>query len=230
MKIAVSGASGKTGYRIAEEALKNKNDVSLIVRKDSVIPNSLSSCKTIRLSLFNSDELNDALKGIDVLIIATGARANIDLTGPSRVDALGVNNQVESCKKNGVKRIILVSSLCVGKLFHPLNLFGLILLWKKFGESKVINSGIDWTIIRPGGLKEDEDNLEKQSILYTKSNSQDEGSIPRRLVAKSCIEALNTKEAIGTIIEVTSNEENQKITMKKAIQSFNINVEEPIEA
>ncbi len=221
MKIAVSGASGKTGFRIAEEALKKRFEVRLITRKGSVLPHSLKSCEKEELSLFNNSELDQSLSGVDTLIIATGARPNIDLTGPAKVDAVAVSNQVESCKRVGVKRIILVSSLCVGKLFHPLNLFGLILLWKKVGEDKVINSGIDWTIIRPGGLNESEENLQNQNILYTQKNSQEEGSIPRRLVAKACIEALNTSTAIGKIIEITSSEENKSLTMKKAIEGFN---------
>ena len=221
MKIAVSGASGKTGYRVAEEALKKRYEVKLITRKGSILPSSLQSCKIERSSLFNKNELDNALAGVDALIIATGARPNIDLTGPAKIDAIAVGNQVDSCKRVGVKRIILVSSLCTGKLFHPLNLFGLILIWKNIGEKKVINSGIDWTIIRPGGLKESEENLGKENILYTQRNTQEEGSIPRRLVARSCIEALNTTTAKGKIIEITSSEENNALTMQKAIEGFN---------
>ncbi len=221
MKIAVSGASGKTGYRVAEEALKKGYDVKLITRNGSILPPTLQSCKTEKLSLFNNNQLDNALSGVNTLIIATGARPNIDLTGPAKIDAIAVGNQVESCKRVGVKQIILVSSLCTGKLFHPLNLFGLILIWKNIGEQKVINSGLDWTIIRPGGLKETEENLEKQNILYTEKNTQEEGSIPRRLVARSCIEAIKTITAKGKIIEITSSEENNPLTMKNAIQSFN---------
>ncbi len=220
MKIAVSGASGKTGYRIAEEALKSNYQVSLITRNNSIIPESLSNCNQHKISIFNRQSLDEALTGIDTLIIATGARPSIDLTGPAKIDAYGVALQVESCKRVGVKKIILVSSLCIGKLFHPLNFFGLILLCKKIGEEKVMNSGIDWTIIRPGGLNEKEENLTKQNIFYTQRDKQTEGSIPRRLVAKSCIEALNTKFASKNIIEITSNEENKKSTMEEAIQNF----------
>ena len=73
----------------------------------------------------------------DSLIIATGARASFDITGPAKVDAYGVYSQLESCKRVGLKRVILVSSLCTGKLLHPLNLFGFILLWKKLGENLI---------------------------------------------------------------------------------------------
>ena len=217
MKIAVTGASGKTGYRIVEEAIKNGIEVTLITRKNSVIPENLKNNKIIKLSLDNNEALDQSLKDMDALIIATGARATIDLTGPARVDALGVFRQLESCKRVGIKRVILVSSLCTGKLLHPLNLFGLILLWKKLGENLLKSKQFDWTIIRPGGLKEDE-SLKNENIYYSKIDTQVKGSIPRRLVAKCCINAIKDINSINKTIEITSSKENEKITFKKAMQ------------
>ena len=135
MKVAITGASGKTGSRIVEEAVKKGLKVKKIVRKNSNIIEDSKNTETFRDSLNNNDELDKALENVDALIIATGARASLDLTGPAKVDALGVYRQLQSCKRVGVKRIILVSSLCTGKIFHPLNLFGLILIWKKIGEN-----------------------------------------------------------------------------------------------
>ena len=217
MKIAISGASGKTGYRISEEAVKKGYKVRQIIRKNSEIPEGLKSLETFRISLSNKKELDKALKDIDALIIATGARASLDLTGPAKVDALGVMRQLDSCKRVGIKRVILVSSLCTGKLFHPLNLFGLILIWKKIGENILRTSNFEWTIIRPGGLKENED-IKSENINYSKENTQIKGSIPRRLVAQCCIDSLKNKESINKLIEVTSSKGNKKISFKKAMQ------------
>ncbi len=222
MRVAVSGASGKTGFRVAEEALKNNFKVRLLVRETSVVPESLNSAERRQISLSNPESFDEALSGCDSLVIATGARPTIDLTGPCRIDAKGVTDQINSCKRVGVNRVILVSSLCCGKLFHPLNLFGLILLFKRIGERALEQSGLDWTIIRPGGLNENEESLESQSILYGTSGSQEEGSIPRRLVAKSCIEALKIKSSIRQIVEVTSNQETPRISMEDAIATFKI--------
>jgi len=219
MKIAITGASGKTGYRIVEEAIKNGHKVTQIIRENSNIPESIKDNETYRLSLGNNYELDNALKNTDALIIATGARASIDLTGPAKVDALGVFKQLESCKRVGIKRVILVSSLCTGKIIHPLNLFGLILIWKKLGENFLKNKSFDWTIIRPGGLKEEE-NISKENIYYSKIDTQIKGSIPRRLVAKCCIDALQNIDSINKTIEITSSTENKKIAFKKAIQSI----------
>ena len=219
MKIAITGASGKTGYRITEEAIKKGIKVKQIVRKNSKIREDLKNTETSRVSLNSKDELDSALQNVDALIIATGARASIDLTGPAKVDALGVYLQLQSCKRVGIKRVILVSSLCTGKLFHPLNLFGLILIWKKIGENYLKKQGFEWTIIRPGGLKETE-SIKSENIDYSKEDTQFKGSIPRRLVAKCCIDSLKSKESINKIIEVTSSSENKKISFKKAMQAI----------
>ena len=217
MKIAITGASGKTGFRIVEEAVQKGYEVKQIVRNNSIIPENLRNIETIRLTLDNKTALDNALKDNDALIIATGARASIDLTGPSRVDALGVYRQLQSCKRVGLKRIILVSSLCTGKIIHPLNLFGLILLWKKLGENLLKSSAFDWTIIRPGGLKETED-FTNEKIYYSKIDTQEKGSIPRRLVAKCCIEALQESTSINKTIEITSSINNKQISFKEAMQ------------
>ena len=217
MKIAITGASGKTGFRIVEEALHQGYQVKQIVRNNSTIFDNLKAIESCRLSLNDKAALDNALKDVDALIIATGARASIDLTGPARVDALGVYRQLQSCKRVGVKRVILVSSLCTGKLIHPLNLFGLILLWKKLGENLLKTSSFDWTIVRPGGLKETEDFI-NENIYYSKIDTQEKGSIPRRLVAKCCIESLKEIESINKTIEITSSIDNKKISFKEAMQ------------
>ena len=219
MKVAITGASGKTGYRIAEEAVKKGIKVKKIVRKNSNVIEDSKKSETLRVSLDDNNALDKALENVDALIIATGARASLDLTGPAKVDALGVFRQLQSCKRVGIKRVILVSSLCTGKLFHPLNLFGFILIWKKVGENFLRNPSFEWTIIRPGGLKESE-RIESENIDYTKEDTQFKGSIPRRLVAKCCIDSLTNKKSINKIIEVTSSSENKKVSFKKAMQTI----------
>ncbi len=221
MKVAISGASGKTGFRVSEEALSAGYDIRLLLREESEIPQNLKSAEKAIISLSNDNTLDQALENCQVLIIATGARPSIDLTGPLRIDALGVKKQIESCKRVGVKRVILVSSLCSGQLFHPLNLFGLILIWKRIGEQSLESSGLDWTVIRPGGLNERED-LTNEKIVYSGADRQKDAYIPRRLVAKCCVEAIKTQNSIGQIIEITSNQNQNLISMKEAIEGFKI--------
>ena len=67
-----------------------------------------------------------------------------------------------ACQAVGLKRVVLVSSLCAGRWQHPLNLFGLILVWKRLGERWLEESGLDWTVVRPGGRSEDDSRSERE--------------------------------------------------------------------
>ena len=216
-RVAVSGASGKTGYRVVEELLKDGFEPRMLLRPDSLLPDQLSGCDQHRLSLFDQKALDQALQGVDALVIATGARPSVDLSGPMRVDAWSVKSQVESCKRVGVSRVILVSSLCAGRWRHPLNLFGLILVWKRVGERTLEASGLDWTVIRPGGLSEREDNVAAEGIRWSDADQQESNSIPRRLVARCCVEALQVPASIGRILEVTSDPELPQRSMQQAL-------------
>ncbi|MEJ6585323.1 MAG: SDR family oxidoreductase [Synechococcus sp. ArSW.bin.68] len=218
--IAITGASGKTGFRIAEELIAYGDRPRLLLRSESVIPETLSNAEQVRISLQDPSALDAALKGVDALVIATGARPSIDLLGPMRVDAWGVRSQVESCLRVGVSRVVLVSSLCAGRWRHPLNLFGLILVWKRIGEQALEDSGLDWTVIRPGGLSEREQSLEEEGVYWTGPNQQEKDSIPRRLVARCCVEALNTPASIGKILEVTSSASRPLIALPEALLSI----------
>ena len=96
---------------------------------------------------------------------------------------------------------------------------GLIRACMRTMKNFLRNTSFEWTIIRPGGLKESE-NIESQNIDYTQEDTQLKGSIPRRLVAKCCIDSLNNKNSIGKVIEITSSSENKKVSFKKAMQTI----------
>ena len=209
MLLAVTGASGKTGWRVVQEALARGHAVRAIVRPGSEIPEGVAGAELVRLRLGDRPALEQALRGCDALVIATGARPSIDLSGPLQVDALGVQRQIEACRAVGLRRVVLVSSLCAGLWRHPLNLFGLILVWKRVGERWLEQSGLDVTVVRPGGLKESEQDLDGERLQFSGPDQQREGSIPRRLVARVCLDALETPASSGRIVEITSRQQPQ---------------------
>ena len=207
--VAVSGASGKTGWRVVQELLRQGQPVRALVRPGSQLPAGLDGAEVVRLQLADTEALHHALEGCSALVIATGARPSVDLSGPLQVDALGVRAQINACKAMGLRRVLLVSSLCAGRWRHPLNLFGLILVWKGVGERWLAESGLDYTVIRPGGLSEREEGCEagqeREGVRFSGPGEQESDSIPRRLVARVCVQALATPAAIGRTIEITSS-------------------------
>ena len=224
--VAVTGASGKTGWRVVDEALRQGLEVRAIVRPASVLPAALAEAErqgqlaVQRLELGQTEALHAALSGCDALVIATGARPSVDLAGPLKVDAFGVRDQIRACQAVGLRRVVLVSSLCAGRWQHPLNLFGLILVWKRLGESWLEQSGLEWTVIRPGGLSEDDSRTDREGVVFSGADQQERDSIPRRLVARVCLEALATPASVGRIIEITSSPEQSPQSLRNWLEGI----------
>ena len=224
--VAVTGASGKTGWRVVDEALRQGLEVRAIVRPGSVLPPALAEAErqgqlaVQRLELGQTEALHAALSGCDALVIATGARPSVDLAGPLKVDAFGVRDQIRACQAVGLRRVVLVSSLCAGRWQHPLNLFGLILVWKRLGESWLEQSGLEWTVIRPGGLSEDDSRTDREGVVFSGADQQESDSIPRRLVARVCLEALATPASVGRIIEITSSPEQSPQSLRNWLEGI----------
>jgi uncharacterized protein YbjT (DUF2867 family) len=205
MKAFVAGATGETGRRIVQELVKRNIPVRAMVRDLDVARQILPPEADLVLGdVLKPATLETAIADCTVLLSATGAKPSFDPLGPYQVDYEGTKNLVNAAKAKGIQHFVMVSSLCVSKLFHPLNLFFLILHWKKQGEAYLQNSGLTYTIVRPGGLK-NEDNAD--SVVMSGSDTLFEGSIPRTKVAQTCVEALVTSEARNKIVEIVATSE-----------------------
>ena len=202
MKAFVAGATGETGRRIVSQLLDRSIEVRAFVRDvekaRSIFP---SGVEIIAGDVLRVDTLKDALVGCTVVFCATGARPSFDPTGPYLVDFEGTKNLVNASKAAGVEQFVLVTSLCVSKLLHPLNLFWGILVWKKWAEEYLQRSGLTYTIVRPGGLKNDDND---DRIVMQGLDSLFDGSIPRTKVAQVCVEAIGNESSRDKIVEIVA--------------------------
>jgi uncharacterized protein YbjT (DUF2867 family) len=205
MKAFVAGATGETGRRIVQELVARDIPVRALVRDAQIARTILpASVELVIGDVLQPETLAAALGDSTVLLCATGAKPSFDPTGPYKVDFEGTKNLVEVAKAKGIEHFVLVSSLCTSQFFHPLNLFWLILVWKKQAEEYIQKSGLTYTIVRPGGLK-NEDNPD--SVVMQGADTLSEGSIPRQKVAQVCVEALIDPSARNKIVEIVAKAE-----------------------
>ncbi len=204
MKALVVGATGQTGQKIVKELIERNISVRAMVRDlakgQQLLPKEV---ELVVGDVLDKKTLAKAIVDCTVLFCATGATPSFDFTAPFQVDYQGTRNLVDVAKTQGIKNFVLVSSLCVSKILHPLNLFWLILYWKKQAEEYLQNSGLNYTIVRPGGLK-NENNAD--AIVMSSADTLFEGSIARVKVAKICVEALGRESASKKIVEIIANE------------------------
>jgi len=205
MKAFVAGATGETGQRIVKELVQSNIPVRALVRNleqaKTILP---PEAELVVGDVLNPESLRDAIADCTVLLSATGARPSLDPTGPFQVDYQGTKNLISVAKEKNIEQFVMVSSLCVSRFFHPLNLFWLVLYWKKQAETELQKSGLTYTIVRPGGLKNEDT---PDAIVASKADTLFEGSIPRTKVAQVSVAALNQPEAKNKIIEIVAQPE-----------------------
>lgn len=200
MKVFVAGSTGKTGKRIVEELVRREIEVIALVRDLEKAKGILP--KSVELTVgdvLKPESIRGAIAACDLVISATGAAPSLDITGPYSVDYVGTKNLVNLAKETGIKQFVMISSLCVSRFFHPLNLFWLVLYWKKQAEMYLQDSGIPYTIVRPGGLKEENND---EQVLMKDADSLFDGSIPRQKVAEVAVESLFNVSAQNKIVEI----------------------------
>ncbi|XP_010540559.1 PREDICTED: uncharacterized protein At2g34460, chloroplastic isoform X1 [Tarenaya hassleriana] len=230
-KVFVAGATGKTGQRIVEQLLSRGFHVKAGVRDVEKAKTSFKDDPSLQIVKADvtegSEKLAEAIgDDSDAVVCATGFRPGVDLFAPWKVDNFGTVNLVDACRKKGVDRFVLVSSILVngaamGQILNPayvfLNVFGLTLVAKLQAEKYVRKSGINYTIIRPGGLRNDPPTgnvvMEPEDTLY-------EGSISREQVAEVSVEALLQPEAPFKVVEIIARADAPKRSYKDLFASI----------
>jgi len=207
MKVFVAGATGQTGKRIVSELVKKNISVCALVRDENKAKEILPfPIDFVVGDVLNPDSFSSAIAECNIVICATGATPSLDPTAFYKVDYEGSKNLIDLAKKHNINRFIFVTSLCVSKFFHPLNLFGLVLFWKKQAEKYLIDSGLNYTIVRPAGLK-NEDN--QYPLVVGSADTIFEGSIPRLKVAQVCVESIFYPSTNNRILEIVTQENGE---------------------
>lgn len=210
MKVLVIGATGKTGHWVTTQLASSNISTRAMVR-DRSKADFIDAVDVVTGDVLKPNTLKSAMAGCDAIICATGAAPSLDVTGPYQVDFVGTKNLVDTAKAIGIQHFVIVSSLCVSKFFHPLNLFWLVLFWKKQAENYIVKSGLTYTIVRPGGLRSEDSG---EPVVMSAADTLFEGGIARQKVAQVCIAALSEPAAENKIVEIVTSAEAQD-------QSFN---------
>eukprot|EP00284_Hemiselmis_tepida_P001587 CAMPEP_0174947724 /NCGR_PEP_ID=MMETSP1355-20121228/87253_1 /TAXON_ID=464990 /ORGANISM="Hemiselmis tepida, Strain CCMP443" /LENGTH=296 /DNA_ID=CAMNT_0016195207 /DNA_START=38 /DNA_END=928 /DNA_ORIENTATION=+ len=181
--------------------------------------------------ILDGDSLAPALRNCDALVICTSGVPQLRKTElfksilskligrqrmpkfyykemPEQVDWEGCRNQIDAAKEAGVEHIVLVSSMGVTPAKNNddniLNQIGdgNILVWKAKAEAYLAASGVDYTVIHPGGLL-NKAGGEREIVLGVNDELLDgyeargaTRAIPRQDVAMLIVQALRHKELV----------------------------------
>lgn len=161
------------------------------------------------------EEVAKVLDGADVAVFAAGAGPGSSIERKDSVDRAAAVLLADAAEKAGVRRFIQISAMGAGDEI-PENtdeVFAAYLRAKTAAEEDLkTRTSLDWTILRPGLLTDDDPTGE---VLLAEP-PVDRGSVPRADVA-AVIEALiDAPSSVGKILVLTSGPH----TIREAIEGL----------
>ncbi|MBD1929671.1 SDR family oxidoreductase [Trichocoleus sp. FACHB-90] len=155
--IFVGGASRGVGREIANYLTGENQKIKAMLRSDQ----SRADLEGMGIKVVMGDALN--VPSVEQAMLGEPIHAVISTIGGlpkdgERADYLGNKNLIDAAVKAGVKKFILVSSIGSGNSVvalppQALETLKSVLIEKEKAEQYLIESGLIYTIIRPGGLK-----------------------------------------------------------------------------
>ena len=156
MKIAVFGATGGTGKQVVEQALAAGHTVAVLVRDPAKLAINNQALTVRRGNVLEPEDVFNTVSGADAVVVSLGSTRN----NQDGVVAKGTANVVAAMQKSRVARLLVVTSIGVGESkdqvpFAFKALMATVLrkaMQDKEEQEKIVKaSGLDWTIVRPGG-------------------------------------------------------------------------------
>ncbi len=155
--IFLAGASRGVGREIAKLLATQDYLVTALLRSEAARSELESMGVAVVLGdALNPEDVERAMKSgtFDAVISTIGGKP----TDGERSDFKGNKNLIDAAVKAGAKKFILVSSIGVGDSapalpLQALETLGPVLAEKEQAENHLIASGLNYTIVRPGGLK-----------------------------------------------------------------------------
>jgi uncharacterized protein YbjT (DUF2867 family) len=158
MRVAIAGGHGQIALRL-EKVLKQQGDepVALIRNPDHAgdVEQAGAEPAVVDLEHAGDDEVAQAIAGSDAVVFAAGAGPG---SGPERKETMdygGAVKLIDAAKQAGVSRYVIVSSMGADAGASGDDTFAVYLRAKGRADDAVRASGLDWTVIRPGGLTND---------------------------------------------------------------------------
>ncbi|SFN70571.1 SDR family oxidoreductase [Mycetocola miduiensis] len=205
-RIVLIGGHGKISRHLTSLLVANGDEVVSVFRN----PDHRGDIEALGAEAFVCDvetasvsDLQKAMVGADAVVFAAGAGPGSGAARKRTVDFEGSTKSAAAAEQAGVTRFVQVSAIGVDEGPEP----GADEVWTAYVEAKrdadaaLRRSGLDWTILRPGALTDDE-----PTGLVSLAEHTERGSIPRADVAAVIAAVLTFPETAGHTWDLISGE------------------------
>jgi uncharacterized protein YbjT (DUF2867 family) len=202
MRVLVIGATGGTGKLLAEQLLEAGHHVRAMSRDaDRLEPLRGLGAETVTADL--EGELDHAFTDIDAVAFCAGSGGHTGADATLRVDLHGAVRTFDLCRDHGIQRYVMLSSIAADDPLRGSEKIRHYLAAKHAADRLLLASGLDATIVRPGGLTDDEP-TGRVSVGVPRLPVR--GQIPRADVAAVMASCLGEPATTGLTFELIAGE------------------------
>lgn len=206
MRVLVAGAHGKTARRLVRMLVEDGHEVRGLVRKEEQMEDvEADGAEPVLVDLETEEVeggIGKAAEGCDAIVFAAGAGPGSGAERKETMDFGGAAKLVEAAEEIGVRRYLMLSSMGAGDPEGGSEAMRPYLLAKARADERLKKSGLDYTIIRPGSLTEDEGTGRIEAAEQLGRH----GEIPREDVARTFAVALENENTYYKTFEILSGD------------------------
>lgn len=204
MRVAIAGGHGEIGMRLTRLLSERGDDVlSLIRNPDHADDVRAAGAEPVLCDLEQAGnrEVADAVDDADAIVFAAGAGPG---SGPERKETMdygGAAKLMAVARTRGIRRYVMVGSMGADPNAEGEDTFAVYLRAKGKADAELRDSGLDYTIVRPGSLTDD-----PGSGTVKLGEQTGRGSVSRDDVAAVLAAVLQEPATIGKTFELIEGE------------------------
>ena len=197
--VLVAGAHGQVGQHVTELLAERDQTARAMVRD----PDQTDEMEALGGDPVVADltaDVDDAVEGADAIIFAAGSGGDAVYD----VDRDGAINLIDAAEDAGVDRFVMLSSMGADDPESGPDALEDYLTAKAEADEYLRQSDLEYTIVRPGELTNDDG---MGTIEVGDDIGLDAGDVSREDVARTLVVALEHDELIGETFELLSGDE-----------------------
>jgi uncharacterized protein YbjT (DUF2867 family) len=204
MRIAIAGGHGKIALRLAKIVSERGDEVVALIRNPDHaddVRQAGAEPAVVDLEHASDDDVAEAIAGSDAVVFAAGAGPG---SGPARKETMdygGAVRLIAAAKQAGISRYVIVSSMGADPDAPGDDTFSVYLRAKGRADDAVRSSGLDATVVRPGGLTND-----PGTGRVSLGENLRGGQVPRDDVAAVLTAVLDSTNTIGKTVDLVSGD------------------------
>lgn len=204
MRVAIAGGHGQIALRLtALLARRGDQAVALIRNPDHAddVRRAGAEAAVVDLEHAAEDEVAEAIRGCDAVVFAAGAGPGSGAERKDTMDYGGAVTLIAAAQRAGVRRYVIVSSMGADPDAPGDDTFAGYLRAKGRADEAVLASGLDATVVRPGGLTND-----PGTGRVALGERLPSGQVTRDDVAAVLVAILDTPSTIGRSLDLTGGD------------------------